>query len=118
MWGRVVTCGPIVWIAGLTGSMPNLTAAGATKFQVFSTINTSFSQPCSINSPKWGGSAAPINVQAMTNLGLYQSCLPDFVAFDLTSDSRIAWSDNITCPSVKWVIPGATAAASVRSYRR
>ncbi len=87
-----------------------MTRTGANKFQAFSIQETGYSQPCAINSPSWGGHADDINVQAMTDVSLYQSCLPNFLAFDQDINSRQAWSDVITCPNVVFVIPNATNA--------
>ncbi|KAK9835452.1 hypothetical protein WJX74_000339 [Apatococcus lobatus] len=98
---------------GLVGPFPNMSSDGASKFQAWSIESTGFSQPCSINSPKWGGTAADINVQDMQDLSQYENCMPNFLNFDTTADIRVAYSDTITCPTTKWVIPPATASDTV-----
>lgn len=92
-----------------------MSADGASKFQAWSVGSTGFSQPCSINSPKWGGSAADINVQDMQDLSKYQDCMPNFLDFDTSAALRVAYGNSITCPLTKWVIPTATASDTVRS---
>lgn len=90
-----------------------MSTTGAIKFQEWSIGSTGFSQPCSINSPKYGGSAADINVQDMQDLSLYQDCMPNFLTFDTSNAIRVAYSDTITCPHTKWVIPNDTTSAAV-----
>ena len=102
-------------LAGLVGPFPNMSADGASKFQAWSAESTGFSQPCSINSPKWGGSAADINVQDMQDLSEYKDCLPNFLEFDTSAGIRVAYGDSINCPLTKWVVPAATASDTVRS---
>lgn len=98
--------------ADLTGSFPDMPYDLAMKMLAMDNIGTGLSQPCSINSPKWGGVPGAIDVQALaspSSLLKQQECLPSFLLFDTSSPSRQAYSTSITCPSVKWTQPGVNA---------
>ena len=96
--------------AGLIGSVPTLPYESAMKYLVFDNVASGLSEPCPINSPKWGGSPDAINVQALfSDLQKYQACLPNFLFFDVSTSVRQAYTDDITCPVVKWMKPNASA---------
>ncbi len=102
---------PLLGVTGLVGPFPDMPYASAMKFLVFSNIASGLSQPCSINSPKWGGSSEAINVQALAgSVHNYQDCLPDFLLYDTDTLNRQAYSESITCPLVKWMNPDPSAA--------
>ena len=95
--------------AGLIGSVPEMPYASAMKFFAFDNVATGLSQPCSINSPKWGGSSKAIDVQALSSsLHKYQECLPSFLLFDIATTNRQPYTDSITCPMVTWIKPNAS----------
>ena len=87
------------------------------KFQAFDTSSCGFSQPCAINSPKYGGAPEDINVEAMsTSLQEHEDCLPNFLDFDTKALDRYSYSLDITCPRVKWVVDPEIAAAIVSGH--
>ena len=95
--------------AGLTSSLPEMSVEAVSNFQCIAIGFTGISQPCSLNSPKWSGSSADINVEDLKDLKAHEDCLPDFIAFDITASTRTSWSETITCPQVKWQTLPATA---------
>ena len=80
------------------------------KFFSFALMGSGLSQPCSINSPKYGGTPRDINVQILfSSLQKYQEYLPDFLLFDTSTSTRQTYTDDITCPIVKWIKPDPSA---------
>lgn len=103
--------------AGLIGRFPDMNQSASNKFQAFDTSNCGFSQPCALNSPKYGGSSLEINVETLaTSLPQHDECLPDFLDFDTTALDRISYTLDISCPKVKWHVDPVIAAAIVSTH--
>ncbi|KAK9842884.1 hypothetical protein WJX74_003872 [Apatococcus lobatus] len=103
---------------GLIGSFPDMSLEAASYIQVFETSFTGFSQPCSLNSPRWGGSSEEVLVENLSDLNAHKDCLPNFVEFDLSANTRTSLNDLITCPIVKWKIPEKTSSYSTANTTR
>ena len=91
-----------------------MSVEAARNFQVFDTWLSGFSQPCALNSPRWGGSSEDIFVETLPDLNAHEDCLPDFLQFDIDAITRQSYNDLITCPIITWKVPDSTASVNVR----
>ncbi len=86
----------------LVGPLPKLPTALAHIMQVLDISSSNMSQACKLNSKQYGGDDAPIAVGQLTDLSQYSSCLPNCLAFDENTMSKMAYGDAFLCPVLCW----------------